>query len=95
MYGKRKFKEATEELAESFTDALPDLDKLKIYSDCEELMGEFKRKFLHADTGEEKIQILTLVPNNWSRSRAARFFNTSEYLVRSGYVTMKKGLCDC
>lgn len=61
---------------------LPGLKKLNIYSDCEELIDKLKRKFLSVDTREDKIQILTLVPNNWSRSRAAIFFNTSECLVR-------------
>ena len=45
-------------------------------------MEKLKRKFLSADTKEEKTQILTLVPHNWSRSRAANFFNTSEYFMR-------------
>ena len=52
-FGKRKFKETTEKLTESFSDILPGLDKLKICSDYEELMDEFKGKFLSADTREE------------------------------------------
>lgn len=45
-------------------------------------MDELKRKFLCAVTRKEKIQILTLVPNNWLQSKAASFSNTSEYLVK-------------
>ena len=41
---------------------------MKIGSDSEEFMPELKEKFLGADTREEKIQILSLVPNNWLRS---------------------------
>ena len=37
---------------------------MKICSGSEELMPELKEKFLGDDTREEKIQILSLVPNN-------------------------------
>ena len=42
-YGKRK-------LVESFADVLPGLNKLKIYTDCEELINKLKGKFL-SDSG--------------------------------------------
>ena len=55
---------------------------MKICSDSEELMPELKEKFLGDDTREEKIQILSLVPNNQLRSTATSFFNILEYLMR-------------
>lgn len=45
-------------------------------------MPELKEKFLGDDTREEKIQILSLVPNNQLRSTATSFFNILEYLMR-------------
>ena len=36
-----------------------------------------------ASTKREKIKLLTLVPDSWSRKQAAEFFNVTEYLVRT------------
>ena len=37
-YGKRKFKEAKDQLESSFSDVIPGLDNLTIYTDCDVLM---------------------------------------------------------
>ena len=44
-------------------------------------------------TRREKIKLLTLAPDSWSRERTAKFFNVSEYLVRTS-CTSKKGQRD-
>ena len=40
-------------------------------------------------TRRDKIKLLTLAPDSWSRERTAKFFNVSEYLVRTSR-TLKK-----
>ena len=40
----------------------------------------------------EKLQILTLVPNSWSRKYCSEYFGVSEYLIRSAReLKQKKG----
>ena len=43
-YGKRKFKEATDQLATSFSDVISGLDDLTIFNDCDVLMRQMKEK---------------------------------------------------
>ena len=41
----------------------------------------------------EKLQILTLVPNSWSRKYCSEYFGVSEYLIRSAReLKQKKGI---
>ena len=48
---------------------------------------------LKGSSFSEKIQILTLVPDSWSRSYCATFFNVSEHLVRQARELKKsKGI---
>ena len=42
-------------------------------------------------TYPEKLQILTLVPDKWSRQHCAQYFNVSEYLVRQARELKKSG----
>ena len=38
---------------------------------------------MHSSSFQERLQILTLAPNSWSRREMAEFFNVSEYLIRT------------
>lgn len=49
--------------------------------DHNELMDKIKQKIKHANN-REKIQLLTLVPQTWSRQKVSSTFQVSEYLVR-------------
>eukprot|EP00112_Aurelia_sp_Birch-Aquarium-sp1_P016223 Seg366.9 transcript_id=Seg366.9/GoldUCD/mRNA.D3Y31 product="ARL14 effector protein" protein_id=Seg366.9/GoldUCD/D3Y31 len=51
-------------------------------ADLDTLLFLMKEKIQVADY-KTKIQILTLTPDSWSRKAAARFFNVSEYAVRT------------
>ena len=41
-----------------------------------------KEKLANASTSE-KIQIMTLAPDSWSRDHCSKFFKVSEYIVRT------------
>ena len=43
-YGKRKFKEAKDQLESCFSDVIPGLDNLTICNDCDVLMRQVKEK---------------------------------------------------
>ena len=92
-YGKRNFTEAKDQLARSFSDVLPGLDNLTICNDCNILMWQVKEKLDKCHTREERIQLLTLIPEHWSRERAVSFFNVTEYMVRTARnVKKEKGI---
>ena len=92
-YGKRKFKEAKDQLASSFSDVIPGLDNLTICNNFDVLMRQVKEKLDKCHTREERIQLLTLIPEHWSRERAVSFFNVTEYMVRTARnVTKEKGI---
>ena len=61
----------------------PGLDNLTICNDCDVLMRQVKEKLDKCHTREERIQLLTLIPEHWSRERAVSFFNVTEYMVRT------------
>ena len=73
-YGKRKFKEATDQLASSFSDVISGLDDLTIFNDCDVLMRQMKEKI---DTCH-KEELFTLIPEHWSREIAVSFFNVQK-----------------
>ena len=58
-YGKRKFKEAKDQLASSFSDVIPGLNNLTISNDCDVLMRQVKEKLDKCHIREERIQLLT------------------------------------
>ena len=89
-YAKRKYNDAKNKLAASFTDVLPGLEKLSVCDDCDHLMGELRLKFLSSNNREDRIRILTLAPTSWTRSATASFFETSEYLVNLARETKKE-----
>ena len=92
-YGKRKFKEAKDQLASSFSDVIPGLDNLTICNNFDVLMRQVKEKLDKCHTREERIQLLTLIPEHWSRERAVSFFNVTEYMVRTARnVKKEKGI---
>ena len=76
-YGKRNFMEAKDQLARSFSGVLPGLDNLTICNDCNILMWQVKEKLDKCHTREERIQLLTLIPEHWSRERAVSLFNVT------------------
>ena len=87
-YGKRKITEASRSIAANIAGALgdPSLETASFgddgCDDCNELMEKVKLKILEASNQREKIQLLTLIPDSWSREFAAKFFNVSEYSIR-------------
>ena len=77
-YGKRKFKEAKDQLASSFSYVIPGRDDPTIYNDCDVFMRQVKKKLDNCHTRQERIQLLTLKPEHWSRERAVTFFSVTE-----------------
>ena len=60
--------------------------------ELDRLHAAMKEK-LSTSSNSEKIQILTLVPDSWSRKDCAEYFNVSEYLIRSARnLKQKKGI---
>ena len=53
---------------------IPGLDELTICNDCDVVMRQVKEKLDKCLTREERIQLLTLIPDHWSRERAVSFF---------------------
>ena len=50
-------------------------------------------KKLFTASNTEKLQILTLIPDSWSRKYCSRYFVVSEYLIRSVRVLkQRKGI---
>ena len=92
-YEKKKFKEAKVQLARSFSDVIPGLDNLTICNDCNVLLQQVKEKLDKCHTREERIQLLTLIPEHCSRERAVSLFNVTEYIVRTARnVKKEKGI---
>ena len=61
----------------------------KLLVDYYTLLELLKEK-LPTVNNREKIQILTLVPDSWSRAYASSYFNVSEYLVRQARELKKQ-----
>ena len=92
-YGEREFKEAKDQLASSFGDVISGLDNLTICNDCDVLIGQVKEKLGICYTREERIQLLSLIPEHWSRQKAVSFFCVTEYMVRTARnVKKRKGI---
>ena len=49
------------------------------------------RKKLKTASYPEKIQILTLIPDKWSRGYASKQFHVSEYLIQTARKLKKAG----
>ena len=47
-------------------------------------------KLVKCHTREERIQLLTLIPEQWAREKAISFFSVTEYMVRTAR-NVKKG----
>lgn len=71
--GKVKEKSLEDEIRKEEREKAAELDKLHFL---------LKEK-IAASTKREKIKLLTLVPDSWSRKQVAEFFNVTEYLVRA------------
>ena len=71
------------------TDQLVSSKSVNVISETEQKASELDRlhnlmkENLTAATYSEKIQILTLAQDSWSRRCCAEHFNLSEYLVRT------------
>ena len=71
------------------TDHLASSESVNVISETEQKASELDRlhnlmkENLTTTTYSEKIQILTLAPDSWSRRYCAEHFNVSEYLVRT------------
>ena len=56
------------------------------------LYAAMKEKLVTA-SNTEKLQILTLVPDSWSRKHCSEYFGVSEYLIRSAReLKQRKGI---
>lgn len=45
---------------------------------------------VHNSKRRDKIKLLTLVPNTWSRQKVSAFFNVTDYVVRSSRASKKE-----
>ena len=103
---RNKFSRAVELLKTSLSDAydvnaeqLNNSDSGNVISELEQKASELDRlhqlmkdKLTNA-SHSEKIQILTLAPDSWSRKYCAEYFNVSEYSVRTARELKKaKGI---
>ena len=68
----------------------------ELYQEVQEKAYEFdkimiliKEKVMSSNK-HEKVKLLTLTSDSWSRKKVAEFFNVSEYLVRSARELKKK-----
>ena len=69
---------------------IPAHDDLTICNDCDVLMRQVKEKFDKCHTRKERIQLLSLIPEQWYRERAVSFFNVTEYMVRTARNVKKE-----
>ena len=53
-------------------------------------MGQVKEKLGICCTRAERIQLLSLIPEHWSRQKAVLFFNVTEYMVRTARNVKKR-----
>ena len=81
------------------TDQLASSESVNVISETEQKASELDRlhnlmkEKLTTAAYSEKIQILTLAPDSWSRRYCAEHFNVSEYLVRTARELKKiKGI---
>ena len=103
---KNKLDRAVEVLKTSLSDAyvvstdhLASSESVNVISETEQKASELDRlhnlvkEKLTTAAYSEKIQILTLAPDSWSRRYCAEHFNVSEYLVRTARELKKiKGI---
>ena len=59
-----------------------DSDTKNKFDELDRLHVAMKEKLVIASNAE-KLQILTLVPDSWSRKYCSEYFGVSEYLIRS------------
>ena len=59
-----------------------DSDTKNRFDELDRLHVAMKEKLVIASNAE-KLQILTLVPDSWSRKYCSEYFGVSEYLIRS------------
>lgn len=85
---KRKLEESfSEELEESMPATSATLE-----DEYEKLINKLKEKCKVASK-DEKVKILSLLPDSWSRHKISKEFNVSEYLVRlTKELVMKQGI---
>ena len=75
----------------SFSDVIPGLD-LTICNDCENLlMIKVKEKLDKCHTREERIQLLTLMPEHWSRERQALVYEKQGHATIPCLATKFRG----
>ena len=55
------------------------------------ILHEEMQEKLKAASYSQRIQILTLVPNKWSRMYCSEYFNAFEYLVLTSHEIKKVG----
>ena len=63
--------------------------------DLNTLMEKIKEKIYKPETKHsEKIQLLTLVPNSWSRNDIVKYFHVTDYMVKSARSLLTTdGIC--
>ena len=64
-------------------------DAMEKAAELDRLHFLLKEKLIESSK-EEKVQILTLAPDSWSREQAAQFFNVSEHMVRTARKLKKE-----
>ena len=92
-YGKRKLSSVNKDISKRRAVAL-DVPEQEVSHEKEEfeqkaqdldiLMEKVKEKISKVETTQsEKIQLLTLVPESWSRKSIMEYFHVTEYMVRT------------
>ena len=59
---------------------IPGVDDFTICIDCDVLMGKVKQKLYKCYKRGERIQLLILIPEHWSRERAVSVFNVCHWM---------------
>ncbi len=87
----RSLNVASDELKDN--PASSDAETLSKAASFDEMMNRLADKVKSLDNRREKLQILTLVPSNWSNKQASDFFGVSEYYIRTARkIAIEKGI---
>ena len=94
--GKRKINDVKTKFSQAVAVALDEPSLVqslnKECDSCERLMQLIKEKMVHSDT-DQRVQMLTLVPDDWTIPQTADYFNVTQYTVRQTRKTkQEKGI---
>lgn len=85
-YARQKFDKVKLSLEKNFVStkiAKPETKEIQAEKDESEIITQLKKKFLTTTKGSEKMMILSVLPQSWSRSRITNEFGVSDYMARA------------